>query len=622
MSAIGGFYAPFPSRDGKALLSALADGLAERGPDGCQTIARDLAGMVYRPFHTTPESRFERQPINTEDGVLMTWDGRLDNHDLPAGDGVRRAEALSDAELALAAFRRWGADFADRLTGDFAAAVWEPRPRRLVLARDPFGARPLFYTADARGRLLWASNVTALRRAGGVDTALDESWIAGYFGGLPPDDRTVFKSIRSLPPGHVLTVDEQGRHLRRYWPGRSLREVRCADDREYEENFKALLRDAVRRRLRASGPVFAELSGGVDSSSIVCLADEALRESSTAVDRLQTCSFVFEEARSGDEREFIQRVEELIGRPSHLVSDREAPLLEDFLSTCTEVPSSLSSFRSRYRVVSDHMRAAGARVLLSGIGGDDLGLSEVDVPPHLADLAAAGELRNLLRETRHWSGELEQPWISLAWNGILLPLLPAGLQRRWALPRWQRIPWLRKGFVRRSDFNECLASVLPGEAEQAIRRPSLRQRCAGLRATVVQQVQPRYLDVQVLGREMRFPFLHRPLVEFCLGLPIGQLIRPGETRSIHRRALAEVLPREVAYRSTKSGPDEAMVRAVGREWRCLEKMFSNNAFIYQAGIVERGPFLEALEKFRFGLIPQAGPVFRAIEVEAWLRHIT
>jgi asparagine synthase (glutamine-hydrolysing) len=259
-------------------------------------------------------------------------------------------------------------------------------------------------------------------------------------------------------------------------------------------------------------------------------------------------------------------------------------------------------------------------VVLSGIAGDDLGVSEIDVPMELADLAAAGDLRRLLRETRRWSTRLDLPLLSLAWSGIVLPFLPHRWQSRLTARDWQHIPWVRDDFARRTRLRRRLSAALPGEAERSLRRPSLRRRSAGLRATVSMQVQPRYLDAEVLGRETRYPYLHRPLVEFCLGLPLDQLVRPGETRSLHRRALAGVLPPQVARRSSKRGPEEAMIRAVGRHWRTLEQVFSADARIYQAGFVEKAPFLRALTDFRFGMLVASGPVFRALELEAWLRQ--
>jgi asparagine synthase (glutamine-hydrolysing) len=144
-------------------------------------------------------------------------------------------------------------------------------------------------------------------------------------------------------------------------------------------------------------------------------------------------------------------------------------------------------------------------------------------------------------------------------------------------------------------------------------------RVAGLRATVAQQVAPRYVEAEALGREIRYPFLDRSLVELCLGLPGDQLVRSLETRSVHRRALAGILPKVVAERRDKRGPDEAMMRAVGRHWPTLHDMFAGDARIYEHGYVAREPYLAALEATRFGLLHTAGNVFRAIELEIWLQ---
>lgn len=615
MSALGGaLLAPTDAARLPALIAGLADGLAVRGPDGCRVAFDGATGMVYRPFHTTPESPREHQPVVGHGGMLVTLDGRLDER----RELARQLDAghASDAELVARAYRQWGDGMPARLVGDFALAVWDPREQRLLLARDPFGSRPLFYAEAADGTLTWASNVAGLRAAASLDDVLDEVWVAGYLAGAVAADRSPFRAVRALAPGHLLVAEPgRGVRLRSFWPG-AIEAVRLAGDGEYEERFTALLGEAVACRLRSCGPVFAELSGGLDSSSIVCVADRLLRRRGADPASLQTASFVFDEATSSDEREFIGAVEAQIDRPAHHVSDRQGLLLGGGPASF-EVPTTLSTFLPRQRLLADAMRRSGARTLLSGIGGDDVTISQVETPDHLAELARRGRFRALGRDLAAWQRELGTPLAQLVLQAVVLPLLPGRLSTQWRPAEPSAAAWAGASFARRTDLARR-SRPRPGPAERHL-PPVVAMRVAGLRATVAQQVAPRYVEAEALSREVRYPFLHRPLVELCLGLPADQLVRSLETRSLHRRALGGVLPRAVAERRDKRGPEEAMMRALGRHWPALQALFAGDARIYLHGFVAREPFLAALEAARFGLLHRAGNVFRAIELELWLR---
>lgn len=611
MSAIAGYLAPTPPADPDALLEALAAPLARRGPDGCRAAHRGRAGMLHRPFLSRPGSAETQQPLLSRHGVLLAWDGRLDD-ERGAGEGA-------DAARAMTAYERWGADFADHLVGDFAAAVWDPRQERLLLARDPFSDRTLFYGRTAGGLFLWASNLTAVHRAGGLNDDLDEEWITGFLTNLMPEGRTVFRAVRTVPPGHVLQVHRGGAHLHRYWPGDHVREVRHAGDREYEEEFRVLLTDAVRHRLRRRGPAFAELSGGLDSSSVVCLADRLLRDEGAPRQDLWTCSYVFDDAGGSDEREHMRHVEARVRRPALHVSERQAPILAGFTEPWGEQPTRTGTFRQRALYLGRRMAQVGARVVLSGTAGDNIGLSEPGAPPQLTDLAAAGRLPSLWRETRRWRRATDLPYSALAWYTLVLPFLPALLRARLGhVPDHGR--WLGGRLSGGWGLSRRATLLHPGEPEAGMDRPSMRERSASLRYAIREGVQARYQVTELTGIERRLPFLHRPLVEFSLGLPIDQLLRPGESRSLHRRAMAGVIPPEIARRRSKAGPDQAFTQALEREWAQISALFSGDARVYDAGWVERQPFLDALERARFGLLHQAGPINNVLELESWLRH--
>jgi asparagine synthase (glutamine-hydrolysing) len=268
--------------------------------------------------------------------------------------------------------------------------------------------------------------------------------------------------------------------------------------------------------------------------------------------------------------------------------------------------------------MAELMGRAGARVLLSGVGGDSVVWSEYRMPPQLADLAAAGRLRRLGRELRVWQRETGHPYGKLIRDGVLQPLVPE--RWRWRLWRGNQVaPWIGRRFARRHRVAELLSRPRVERLRWA--RPSREQQFVAIREAVHRQVTPNYLEAELMSVEMTYPFLHRPLVEFCLGLPADQFVRPGETRSIHRRALAGVLPPEVARRTGKRGPTEAVMRGLAREWPKLSALFSESARVYDLGIVERTGFVAALEARRFGRVRDPGPVDKVIGLEVWLRGL-
>ena len=309
MSTLGGLYNFNNSPVQEPFLAALSNGLAIRGPDGGHKIVSGCIGMAYRAFHTNKESYQEFQPLIAADGYLLTWDGRLDN----------RAELLdqlfdelrsdrTDVALVMASYLKWSSGFLLRLLGDFALALWDPFTRTLLLARDAFGTRPLYYYINAK-RIVWSSELRPLIDLAGITPEVDDAYVAGYLTSSNELWRTPYNGIRCVQPGHVVVVRSGRIEEQRFWSPHPQCKIKYKSDKEYEEHFLGLFRESVRCRLRATGCVFAELSGGLDSSSIVCMADKIIREGDVEPTKLETVSYVYDNSPTSDERTFIEAVE-------------------------------------------------------------------------------------------------------------------------------------------------------------------------------------------------------------------------------------------------------------------------------------------------------------------------
>ena len=263
--------------DGKpadpSALRELSLAAAPFGPDGEMSRSLGALAMLYKPFNTVPEPGSHLQPLVFGRGSAITWDGRLDNREevLPQMSGSV-SQSLSDLEIVAQAFEKWDTECFAKLEGEWAAVIWRPHDRELILARDYIGVRQLFYCLQPQ-RITWCSLLAPLLELYGP-SSLCEEYVAGYLARKPDAGLTPFREIRSVPPGCWLRVKDGSIGKRRFWRFNPGLKTRYRTDAEYEEQYRYLFRQAVRRRLRSDRPLLAALSGGLDSSSIVCMADD------------------------------------------------------------------------------------------------------------------------------------------------------------------------------------------------------------------------------------------------------------------------------------------------------------------------------------------------------------
>jgi asparagine synthase (glutamine-hydrolysing) len=613
VSAVAGAFTRLGGPLPRATLAELSGALRQMGPDGEHFACAPGVGMVYRPFHTDGRSRGEPQPL-VDGGYLLAFDGRLDN---PAE--VRRALAadapkgLSHTGLVLAAYRRWGIAGFARLVGDFALALWDAGEGRLLLCCDALGRRPLYYRLTP-SLLLWASRSRALAEAVGGQVRLDEDYVADFLTNRPSSG-SPFRGIVPVPGGHVLSVDRASARLERYWSVDPEREIRYRSDDEYEQHFAEVFRDAVACRMPADAPVFCELSGGLDSSSITCVADALLREGRLETPAMHTLSYVFDHSSSSDERAYIAPVEARLGRRGLHVAEEDGPILHPVPDGLTpDFPTPDVCFLARQDFVTRAMERRGARVLLNGMGGDQMFWSEPPPGLALADLLARGHVARVLREAVACSRELRWPYLKTLWMGACWPLLP-----RWVRARTQRHnptgEWLEPSFVRRMNVRDRSLELADGGGFRlpsgALQHGLILQ---SFRAFALEwYASEGYVDV-------RYPYLDRRLVEFTLAIPFDQKVRPGETRSVVRRALRGVLPEEVRRRSSKAGPSEAFHRALSRQWPWLSGL-ARDPRVAAHGFVDAHAFANALLRARHGVSVNTAQLLRTLALELWLRTL-
>jgi asparagine synthase (glutamine-hydrolysing) len=346
-------------------LGAMSATLVHRGPDSAGEYVEGPVALAARRLSIIDLAGGD-QPIASEDGSLVVvQNGEIYNFPELRRELERDGHTFRtrcDTEVHLHLYERDGVDFARRLRGMFAVAIWDARRGRLVLARDRYGIKPLYYRHSG-GTLEFASELRALPR-GGIDFDALEAFLA--FNSIPAP-YSIFREIRKLPAGHVLVWEEDGGvSLQRYArpAPASAAELRSDDEAELIEELRARLRDSVRVHLLADVPVGVLLSGGVDSAALAALAAEETAEA------VHTFTIGFAE-RSFDERADARRVAERYGTNHHELLVRPDPsLLLPALAEAFDEPFADSSALPTYLV--SQLAAEHVKVALSGEGGDEL----------------------------------------------------------------------------------------------------------------------------------------------------------------------------------------------------------------------------------------------------------
>jgi len=570
--------------------------------------------MAYRGDRLRRQDAGEIQPL-TEVPYVLTWDGRLDNRDEIAGRcDLTEVELLTDAAIVMGAYRKFGEAVLADLVGEFALCLWCKDSRDLVMARSFGGERLLYYTHHD-GVLMWCSDFAHLVRVSNVRLKINESYLFEYLLSQPNAVSTPFEEVNAVPPNTVLRFcqGELQSHGRLWDPGK-IQDVRYGSDSEYEEHCLHVMREAVEVRMTGVDCVFSELSGGLDSSSVVCLGDLILREEGRNPASFQTVSCVFEESETCDEKRFVEAVAEARGIPSHLISECEQAItmgLSD--SEFPGVPTPFTCYGERYRAFARRMAGYGAQVLMTGLGGDHLFWSEPDGVLLVADELAKGNLARMHRECTTWSRFAGIPY----WRMLLTTAVPLTLGRfapSLAQFRRPKIPsWITPSYRERAKSLVWEYTLSKDSSGSPSRRAQLRG-VENLIATVSAGYWSQFSEIH-----LTHPYLHRPLVEFCIGTPLSQFLRNGETRSLMRRTMQGILPEKVRIRKSKGIIDEAFARAVQREWEIFEDLESFE--VCKLGLVDRKGVESFAEKLFIGASVVDEHLERVVSLEYWLRHV-
>lgn len=586
----------------REILAPMSARLAHRGPDGENFLLRGPAGFAFQTLRVTPESVQEIQPVEHPSGTILLWDGRLDNREELA-DALPRAQlsrACPDSSLVLAAYAAWGEDCLKRLDGDFALAVFDPAQQRMLLARDVMGGRTLYYCRFGH-HFLFASEIKALMAHPQVATAPNEQAVAEWLYRIPDYSdltRTFFKNIQTIPAGHMLEMSAGREALRRFREFDLGHQLRLKHHEDYVDAYKECFTQAVQKRMRSAFPIAMGVSGGLDSSSIFCMAKKIAEENPGQTQPIFGIAMVPEDARA-NELPYQTLIEEEYG-----ITLEKIPL--QAANMVTPGKRGAGAWHSegpylKWDVWSQVARASvkhGARVMLSGFFGDHLLLN----PQYLLDLAARGRFITAYRHGKNyfdwWEGLSRQQMKSQLYRDLKGYMVPEWFRpayhrlRRWAgLGSKDYIPWFSQRLVATASRLKDGARPMPlpgSRAHAKIMAHYLYSRLLELRMDMEVKIEAEF------PCETASPFRDRKLVALLMSMP-GEVVYRAGARGIHREAMKGILPEAIRLRRTKAMFLEPARRGATEDLKILGPSLASGAAVRLGYLIDGGRLREAMD---------------------------
>jgi len=617
----------------RSLLRRMSATLSHRGPDGEYFWSDGPIGMAAQLLRVTPESQKEVQPFVAASGTVLVFDGRLDNRDelitafreLP---GVTRD--CTDSLLVACAYDVYGDGFAARLNGDFAIGLFDPKRRRMVVARDGIGVRPIyFYRAD--DLFIFASEIKAIVAHPEVPIEANEDLLAeftilGLFGEEPGS--TFLKHIEVLRPGYFATVTPERFQATQYWDFDLSRSIRLKSFPEYTEAFRELFTTAVRRRLRSADPVAVSVSGGLDSSSIFCMAQQLRREPGTPNSIGLTCS-----ARDGspaDEEEFLVAIEKQYSLQIDRIPAAAAPgFVDSAAKELYHIESPLLNMSANQQdYFARQMKARGVKLALSGLWGDEVLFDWSYLIDRFWSFSWKGIVSDL-NGFADWYDDIDAARFKIHFlRSLLRSFVPSSIVPllkpiRSRLRRYESdCAWYADSFRRRA-YSSSSKYMFRGLGRSTAHAKSVYE---GVRSRLPQLVTQSCNKLAAMHQmDMAFPFLDRDLLSFLIAVPGDILTYQGVPRALLRESLRGVLPNEISDRRSKGDSTHLATAGLSQDYPAVVAAFHSSCETVSRGYAEREKLISGLQALRSeidrGNLVVPWKIHRVYSMEYWLRTV-
>ena len=553
--------------------------MIHRGPDGSGTYFDSTAGLVLchrRLAIIDPEHGM--QPMSTADGALtVVFNGAIYNYLELRRELISKGypiHSYSDTEVLLYAYREWGNECVSRFLGMFAFAIWDKQNRRLFCARDRLGIKPFYYAFDGK-TFSFASEIKAILAAGTVNAESDAAGLQDYLTfQFCLGEKTLFKGVRKLEPGNSMVVQlEDGRlnlKTRQYWDV-SYDIDESHDEAWFVDHLAGLIEDATRLHLRSDVPIGAHLSGGLDSSAVVCLAATMLKG-----ERIKTFTGAFSEGPQFDETGYAKVASEFAGTEYHEVYVPGSELADVLprLMYFMDEPVAGPGVIPQYYV--SQLAAKHVKVVLSGQGGDELFIGYARYLVAYLEQCLSGAIYETANSRYAVSLESIIPNLPLLKN--YQPMLQ-GLWREnlFAAPdsRYFKLVDRSAGMSHLFSPDVFSSDYSPFESFQKIfNREGLHSLINQMTYFDLKSSLPALLHVEdrtsmAASVESRVPLLDHRIVEFMARIPPNIKFTGGRMKHLFKTSMRNVVPQQVLERKDKMGfptPLTQWTKGVAREF--------------------------------------------------------
>ena len=548
------------------------------------------------------------QPMCNESGTLwIIHNGEVYNYKELREELIKKGHKFSsttDTEVILHAYEEWDVDCLKRFNGMWAFVIWDAKKKRLFGARDRFGVKPFYYYFDGE-KFLVASEIKAILSDLSVQKKPNDQMIYDYlvYGYLDHTENTFFEGIKQLRPAHFLCIEKSEIKVNRYWDIDPKNVLRYVNDQDSASKFYEIFEDSIKLRLRSDVPVGTCLSGGLDSSSIVCVANGLLSQNKHLQKTFSACS----EVKKYDEREYIFEVLKKTGADGHLTF----PKGEDLLNLIDEViwhqdePFPSTSTFAQWCVMS-LAKENGVKVLLDGQGADEILAGYLGwLDTYMFGLIKSFQIGKFAKEAK---GYAKNRSFSKLLRGLIYNFY-LEFYRHHMQPKWLDKEFAKScaKFSANMEFNlqyeDCLNKLL----------------YESLTNNLPKLLHQEDRNSMAFSIESRIPFLDYRLVEYMFSLPNDQKIRNSVTKIVLRNAMKGILPEKNRNRMDKIGfetPEAEWFRTILKDK--VQEIIDSDSFRTR-GYFDVNLLKKEFEAHLEGRKDATGIIWKSINLELWFR---
>ena len=559
---------------------------------------------------TAADEPLEPTPVETWGPSLAVGRARLDNpEELARAAGVDRA-TQSDLGLVLHTILRFGSEAFERILGDFAFVYWDSQSCRGAAACDALAVRKLYFKSES-GLFAFSDRAEAL--------APDERYNVRFLAEMvsscdPTPELTVYEGVSAVPAGTMILFGVQGYRLHRYWSPEQIKPLESVHlpDGEAAEQLRSLLIEAVRCRMGAQGQTWSQLSGGVDSSSVVSLTQWLVEGGALAHGLAGTVTYVDRQGTTADERQYSDVIVDRWTLPHRTIVDPPLWLHEEYPPPSLDQPRQNFMFYPREYLLAKAVREEGGRILLTGQGPDEYLRGSMFF---FADWLARGHLWRASQEMLRRAVLGRVSFWELAYRNAVVPLMPRLLRRALGPEVTRFQPWIRPSIIRRYGLRDQVFEMTLNAGPVGRKyRHTMTCSLISLTKTIGHLVLDDLLEV-------RHPFLDRRVVEFGLSLPPELTTQPYAGKWLLREAMRGIVPEPVRTRVGKGSLNERHAWSLSAQRALLEPLVEQ-PILAELGVVDPVPLREAFDHAPSQAMRRAGPhsaLQQVLAVEAWLQ---